>query len=137
MEQGKRLKKLVQAEKGNVARFLVVGGCSTLLDFVLYRGLLELDLGTVPAKTCSMLVSMLLSFLLNRGWSFRKVNRHHETQILRYVVCQAANLCVNVSVNYCLVTLTHNIYIGYVLATGIAMIVNFLLQRFWVFGGKR
>lgn len=137
MEQGKRLKKLVQAEKGTAARFLVVGGCSTLLDFVLYRGLLELDLGTVPAKTSSMLVAMLLSFLLNRGWSFRKVNQHHETQILRYVVCQAVNLGVNVSVNYCLVTLTHNIYIGYVLATGIAMTVNFLLQRFWVFGGKR
>lgn len=137
MELKTHLTKLIYAEKGNVARFLVVGGSSTLLDFILYRGLLKLDFGTILAKTCSMLMAMLLSFFLNRGWSFRKVNRHHETQILRYIACQAVNLCVNVSVNYCLVTLTHNIYIGYVLATGIAMIANFLLQRFWVFGGKR
>ena len=137
MERENRLKKLVRAEKGNVVRFLLVGGCSTLLDFILYRGLLELNLGTIPAKTCSMLVAMVLSFLLNRGWSFRKVNQDHQTQVLRYIVCQAANLCVNVLGNYCWVVLTHNIYVGYVLATGMAMTVNFLLQRFWVFGGKR
>ena len=56
------------------ARFLVVGGSSTLLDFIIYM-LLSTKLNITISKFISMTVSSIYSFLINKNWTFNNKNK--------------------------------------------------------------
>ena len=50
-------------------RFIIVGGCCTLIDFAMYMLIME-HVGAVIGKAVSMGCSMLVNFFLNKFWSF-------------------------------------------------------------------
>jgi len=66
-------------------------------------------------------------------FTFRDEKKVHASQVAKYVMSQGVNIAVNVTVNTVLFYVTGRRLVAFVLATGIAMIVNFLLQKFIVF----
>ncbi len=129
----KNISSLVDA---SLFKFLLIGGASTALDFVIYT-LLGRWLTPTPAKLISMLCSTLLAFLINRSWTFQNKEQGLLKSLGKYYLAQAANITVNVLVNALLLYLTDNRILAFVGATGIAMCVNYLLQRFFVFRKKK
>ena len=127
----------LRAERQRILRFCVVGGISTGADYLIYRLLLRWGLGTLPAKACSMCIVLAFAFIANKHWSFRAGGTGDRWEIARFALSQAVNIAVNALVNHLLVTLTGSVDLSFVLATGVAAAVNFLLQRYWVFGKKR
>ena len=117
-------------------RFCVVGGISTGADYLIYRLLLRLGLGTLPAKACSMCVVLAFAFIANKHWSFRAGGTGDRWEMARFALCQAVNIALNALVNHLLVALTSSVDLSFVLATGVAAAANFLLQRYWVFKRK-
>ena len=116
------------------ARFIVVGGSSTAIDFTLYMLLSYAVLSPSPAKFISMCCACTFSFFLNRQWTFRDQRRISAAQVLRYAAVQAVNIAVNVGTNALVLWATEGAKIfAFLVATGVAMIVNFLLQKFLVF----
>lgn len=114
------------------ARFLVVGGSSTLLDFIIYM-LLSTKLNITISKFISMTVSSIYSFLINKNWTFNNKNKITFILTFKYILCVFINIFVNTTSNTLIFNLTNNKIISFLFATGIAMIVNYIIQKKIVF----
>ena len=114
------------------ARFLVVGGSSTLLDFIIYM-LLSTKLNITISKFISMIVSSIYSFLINKNWTFNNKNKITFILTFKYILCVFINIFVNTTSNTLIFNLTNNKIISFLFATGIAMIVNYTIQKKIVF----
>ena len=119
------------------ARFLVVGGSSTLLDFAIYM-LLSTKVDITISKCISMSISSIYSFFINKNWTFSDSEKITIVLALKYILCVLINIGVNTLVNTLTFIITNNKIISFIIATGIAMIVNFVIQKEVVFrGGKK
>lgn len=122
-------------------RFLLIGGTATLIDLILYL-LLGLWIPASFSKFLSMSCSCVFSFFMNRRWTFESREKITVLQVTKYVAVQLVNIGVNVGINaLVLYSLGAPKLAAFVAATGTAMAVNFLLQKFLVFraepGGNR
>lgn len=113
-------------------KFCIVGSVCTLLDMLIYIFFVG-TLGPIYAKTFSMCCSMILSYILNKVWSFSAKKGKIRSELVRYIISQVINLSVNVSVNYVVLKLTDMTLVAFLVATGMAMLVNYILQRCYVF----
>lgn len=122
-----------KGEAHRILRFLFVGGTSTLLDYGIYL-LVSRRVNFNLAKALSMVCSCVYSFFLNKSFTFQDKRRTSVGHVARYLISQAINIGINVAVNALVYGWTDWKLLGMLCATGSAMIVNFLLQRFFVFG---
>ena len=124
----------------SLLKFLLIGGITTAIDFVIYT-VLGQWLSPVPAKLISMLCSTLFAFFINKNWTFQNREQGLLVSLGKYYLAQAANIATNVTVNAVLLRLTGRRILAFIGATGVAMCVNYLLQRLFVFrkknGGNR
>lgn len=116
----------------SVIKFLVVGGCCTFIDYSIYMMIVD-KIGALGGKGISMGCSMIINYLLNKYWSFDAKKTKKGKEITRYILSQVANITVNMSINFIVLSVIGQKTIAFLCATGVAMIVNYLLQRFWVF----
>ena len=127
---------MAQKYKSQV-RFLVVGGSSTLLDFIIYM-LLSTKLNITISKFFSMMISSIYAFLINKNWTFNNKNKTTFILAFKYVLCVCINIFVNTTSNTLLFNITRNKIISFVIATSIAMVLNYTIQKRIVFrGGKK
>lgn len=127
----KMIKKII-LKYNSLIRFLIVGGISTCIDFLIYM-FLSNYIYIYIAKTMSMLVSMSFSFVANKYWSFNAGEEGLKKNLIRYCITQVINLSTNVGINYVVYLAFKNKLLAFVIATGAAMIVNYLLQKKFVF----
>ena len=116
-------------------RFLLVGLICTSLDFCIYVILLGRT-NLILSKTISMSCSMLVNYFLNKFWSFSARHKKNQYELLRFAATQMANMFANVSVNAIIFSATQIKSLAFIIATGVAFCVNYVLQRFWVFTNK-
>ncbi len=128
------IKKLKNTD---IIRFLIIGGISTLIDYTLYM-LISIKISIIIAKFISMLCACIFSFFANKNWTFSNKEKINSKMIISYIITQVINISVNTGTNYIMYNLTNSKTIAFIIATLIAMIVNYLLQHFVVFkGGKK
>ena len=84
------------------------------------------------SKTISMSCSMLVNYFLNKFWSFSARHKKNQYELLRFAATQMANMFANVSVNAIIFSATQIKSLAFIIATGVAFCVNYVLQRFWV-----
>lgn len=113
-------------------KFCIVGGCATAIDFVLYM-LLSAVIPVHAAKTISMICSCTFSFIMNKLWSFEAKDSRTFAEIPKYIITQIVNISLNVGMNSLFLKITGNKIISFVCATGFTMLINFLLQKHFVF----
>ena len=77
-----RLKNLMNSQKW---RFVLVGGFNTVLDFGLMN-LFRLILSLVAANTISTGIAMLVSFFLNKKWTFRASGKNYLREVVLFFV---------------------------------------------------
>lgn len=128
-----KFRKLMQLD---MAKFVIVGCMTTSIDFAIYM-LLSLKISVTIAKCVSMLCASVFSYFVNKKWTFEDNHRTDIWYLVRYYISFACNLGTNVSINTFLVNKTGNKFIAFVLATGCAMVVNYVLQRFFVFRSSK
>ena len=115
-----------------ILRFIVIGGISTLIDFGIYWICSKVcDISI--AKFVSMLIASVLSYILNKLWTFEDTKKTNLVSLVKYYITFGVNMGINISINRWIFICSGNKFIAFVVATGCAMIVNFLLQNFWVF----
>ena len=115
-----------------VFRFLIIGGIATLIDFIVYFWLSQF-IPIMEAKTISMIVSCTYAFFMNKVWTFEVGKKNSTIYIVKYMVAQGVNIGINVSINMGICYIVGNKLIAYIIDTGIAMICNFCMQKFFVF----
>ncbi len=85
----KLLKK--HAEK---IRFLFVGGFNTALDFIILFGLVFLGLDKIFANYISTTVTMVISFFLNKEFTFKSKDKASKRQFILFLTITAFGLWV-------------------------------------------
>ena len=127
------MKKAVKTLTNNEAvRFLLVGGTSTLLDYIIYWPL-SIVINYNIAKSLSMLCSCVYSYLMNKTFTFKYGCKNSSATIVRYVISQAVNIAVNTSINAVIFSFSGSKLLGIICATCGATAVNFILQKNFVF----
>lgn len=116
----------------NITRFLVVGGTSTFIDFLIYM-LLSMHLPIFVSKLISICIFSAFNFLMNKKWTFENQERTHFFMIAKYIFAQCINIGTNVTMNQIVFEICGSKIWAYIMATGCAMCVNYLLQRLFVF----
>ncbi len=116
----------------DIFRFLTVGGCSTLIDFLVYM-VLSMHLPIMIAKSVSMGSVSIVSYFLNKSWTFKRGKKGKANYLIKYYGTYAINVSINLGINYFVYLWTGYKILSFVMATVFAMVINFLLQKFFVF----
>lgn len=127
------------AELWRFFKFGVTGFMNTAVDFVVFLVLSYLGVGQYVAQVISYSCGMLNSYVINRLWTFRGCGkRMFGAELPRFV---AVNLCL-LLLSLGVLWLVQGQW-GYpkllakLCATAITMVLGFVLNRLWVFGGGR
>ncbi len=118
-------------------KFLIIGGISTAIDFCIYM-IISNYIDITISKLISMTIASVFSFIFNKNWTFINKEKTSVIMALKYILAQIINIGVNTGINTLVYNLTKVKIIAFIIATGIAMVVNYLLQKIVVFnGGKK
>lgn len=120
----------------NIVRFFIVGVVTTTIDWTIYWFLSQMMNITI-AKIFSMLVASLFSYSLNKVWTFKNSDRRHEKYLWKYYVTFIINIAINTTVNTLIYNNTRTKLFALIVATGCATVINYIMQRFWVFNNTK
>lgn len=129
------------AESRRIAAFAVVGALGFATDALVLTVLVSLfDINVYVARMLSFIPATLVTWLLNRNWSFRgnaAAADERQREYLKYFVVQTGGVLVNFAVFSLLVALLPalRVYPVIPLAVGslFGLIVNYSGARWWVF----
>jgi len=130
------------SDRRHVVGFLVAGILATTGDAVAYAALLTIGWTHDPAKAASFVVGALISFTLNRRFTFRSQGALHR-EAVAFSALYAVTFLLNVGVNHVGVallvpSLDHlGSSLAFLAATAASTVANFLGQRLWVFTPSR
>lgn len=124
-------------------KFGIVGVVNTLLDMVIYF-ILTMYFGMFKymAQTISYLIAMIHSYIVNRFWTFgRRGKVESASEPVKFVVVNLISLGISYLCFYLIGFWTQNldvsdnmrILIEKLIVTPAVMIVNFILNKIWVF----
>lgn len=124
-------------------RFAVVGVTGTLVDFVLLVVLRELlGLPVLIANTLSYSAGIVNNFTLNRLWTFKEArSKGVWVQFGQFFAVSTAGLLLNNAIVLLLDTSLGALFnapesgylVAKVVATGVVLVWNFLINRYWTF----
>ena len=115
-----------------IFKFLIVGSCSTSIDFIIYM-LLSMKISITVSKGISMVCSSVFSYMVNKRFTFGNKEHTNIGYLIRFYLVFLVNLGTNMSVNYLLYTAMQSRLVAYIVATACGMAINYLGQRFIVF----
>jgi putative flippase GtrA len=117
---------------GSAIRFLIVGGIGTLIDAVLFAGLVAYGLPPAPSNVCSYSLSAVASFFLHRGWTFAAREDQIAGQAVRFAAMVAGGLLLSTAIVFALAGLIGPLP-AKLAAIAATLVFNFTLSRLVVF----
>lgn len=123
----------------NFVAFLIVGGTTALLYFLLLIMLLEvLRLEYLIGVSLAYIAAIMFHFVLNRHLTFKATDSALLSQGSRYAVMATANYLLTLAIVFCVVEqLRFNAYIGAVTAIAVSASFTYAVSKVWVFRRRR
>lgn len=118
-----------------IIKYGIVGMLGTGIHVSVLVLLVELfKVPAVTATTIGFVVTLLVSYVLNRNWTFESTGEGSRTQFLKYVLVCSCGLLLNAALMYVTIHwIGWSYLIGEVLTTIIVPIHNYLWNRYWIF----
>lgn len=120
--------------RNTLAKFVLVGGIATLLQYVmLWFGVEILGLPAAVASGIGYLIGSFVSYFLSYYYTFDS-NRSHVGAVSRFYIMVGVGWLINVlTVGVLADSLEWNKWLAQFIATAIALVWNFCFSRYWVF----
>jgi putative flippase GtrA len=122
--------------------YLGIGGASTLIQFLLLIIFVECRLlPEVYASAAGYALSSIFNYWANYHYTFKSTSRHSST-FPKFVVAVAIGLSTNTALfaaflflfeNFIPLPLVAPYVVAQVLATGITVVLNFLVHKIWIY----
>jgi len=75
-------------------RYVIVGGFNTFLDFLILFILVGFGLDKIPANYISTTVTMIISFFLNKSFTFESKDGNARKQFALFIIITASGLWI-------------------------------------------
>ena len=134
-----------------LVKFGLIGVLAVLTDLSTYWLFLnslpeQLTVGSVRnevvAKALSFLCGLLVTYQLNKRWTWRRKDRSNR-RLVKFMLTYGISLVLNVTINTGMLELLHHqdpftalpfkYFIAFVVATGVCASFTFVGQKFWIF----
>ena len=130
------LAKLLEYE---IARFLIVGGTTVLIDLICYFILIYMSLDTSLSKGVSFSVGTVFAYFANRNYTFQS-SMGGFFRFTFFTLLYLSTLVVNVVSNEIVLKLISQInsslIIAFLIATTLSASLNFIGMKYIVFNSK-
>ena len=119
-------------KKRELLRFLVGGGSGVCVDYLSYKALMMAGLGRSISKGSSFILGSIVGFIINKYWTFES-KRFFKGEVIRYIILDSGTSVINTAVNKTVMMIVPAELLGFLCATGVSTILNFLGQKYFVF----
>ncbi len=119
-------------KRKELLRFLVGGGSAVCVDYLSYKMLMLAGLGRSMSKGSSFILGSIVGFIINKYWTFESKS-FSKGEIFRYIILYSCTAVINTAVNKTVLIIAPMELLGFLCATGISTILNFLGQKYFVF----
>ena len=131
------LEKLLEYE---VARFLIVGGTTVLIDLIFYFILIYIGFDTSFSKGVSFSIGTVFAYFANRNYTFQSsIGGFFRFTV--FTLLYLSTLVVNVASNEIVLKLTSQInaslMIAFLIATSLSATLNFIGMKYIVFNTQK
>ena len=116
-------------------RFLIVGGCNTLLAFVVYGLLLLIDTPYAVAAPLAFCVGAANGYVFNRRWTFA-ARDSTRARVLYVVIAAAGAITTTFFVLAYVRGADVDRFVAYLLAIVPVTVATFLANRRWTFADR-
>lgn len=123
----------------NFKKFFLVGIICFLVDISFYFLFLRFNLGIMLAKPLSFVLGVLTGYFLNTFYTFNQSHMASQ-KLFRYIILYTVTMFINAFSNKYFLGLllntpiqTYAMIFSVIIATGIALFINFFGLRYYVF----
>lgn len=116
------------------SKFTIVGGINFLFTFVLFYLFVRIwQLNYVFALVAVSLIGMLLTYYLNRVWTFQLDGRKdHASRLFKYVVSGLASIALNaIALRYIVEKSQFDPFYVQIALIPFVIVLNFSMAKFW------
>lgn len=115
-------------------KFGLVGVLNTLINWILFILLNSFGIYYIISNVIAYSISTLNSYLWNSKWVFKYSGDNVKETSVKFIVLNIIGLTLNTIILYLLVDIVGlNKLIALVITTGIVMILNYFINKLWVF----
>lgn len=115
-------------------KFGLVGVLNTLINWILFILLNSIGVYYIISNIIAYSISTLNSYLWNSKWVFKYSGDNIKETSFKFIVLNIIGLTLNTIILYLLVDIAGlNKLIALVITTGIVMILNYFINKLWVF----
>ena len=116
-------------------RYLISGGSAVFTDFLIYFLLFKMLLiSPSVSKGISYISGAIVAYLINRLWTFEGGKSHSVSRsFAKFSILYLTTFCFNIIVNKVVLNIFGWAILGFMAATFVTIVCNYLGQKFWVF----
>ncbi len=122
--------------------FGVIGLINTVLNLLIYWGCVAIGLHYLLANAIGFLITVAISYVLNNAFTFRNGGKKPEWSLRTLGKAYASYFMTCIVINSILLwfwtdLIGVNVNLGPLLNIFITVPLNFLMNKFWVYGKKK
>ena len=116
-----------------IYRFLIVGICSVLIDFIFYYFFIYINLFDPDnSKRISFIIGAIFAFYANRSYVFKVIDKK-IIQYFSFAFLYFASFSLNSIVHDFVLLKSEILLVSFLVATMVSTIINFCGQKFIIF----
>ena len=118
-------------------KFGLVGVLNTLINWIIFALLNFIGVYYIVANVIAYVIATANSYIWNSNWVFTYNWKNIKETTAKFVILNLIGLGLNTGILYLLVDMVgFNKLIALVITTGIVMIINYIVNKLWVFKEK-
>lgn len=115
-------------------KFGIVGISNTLVNWIIFFILNSIGVYYIISNIIAYIIATANSYFWNSKWVFKNKKENKMKTTLKFILLNIIGLILNSIILYVLVDLFNiDKMISLIIATGIIMIINYFINKLWVF----